>query len=160
MNSLLVTFLNKPKHTLFCIFVGCFPVLQSNSNNAINCYIIHISFWTIDRTLKDTTTLALSRHGSNGNESVLKILQISWTGGAIFKFYNHTADWAVNQLVFVSRLVIYLTKTKVYWHKSYLFTDVILLDKFSIISVVLSALCRMMKFRVSFTWWVWNYRNS
>ena len=38
------------------------------------------SIWPIDGTLKGTTTLGQSGPGSNGNEDVLYILQISKTG--------------------------------------------------------------------------------
>ena len=41
---------------------------------------MNYSFWTIYRTQTGTTTLYQSEPRSNGNEGVLHILEISWTG--------------------------------------------------------------------------------
>ena len=45
---------------------------------------LNISIWPIDKTQTGTTTPDQSWHGSNGNEVVLHIPQISWTWASPF----------------------------------------------------------------------------
>ena len=59
--------------------VEWFQVLLYNSHNSKSIICLHTvySIWPIDRTLSGTTTPSLSGTGSNGNEGVLPIPQIS-----------------------------------------------------------------------------------
>ena len=63
---------------LFCT-VKWFQVLLYNSHNLTSVIFLHTvcSIWSIDRTLSSATTPGQSGPGSNGNEGVLHIPQIS-----------------------------------------------------------------------------------
>ena len=79
---LLITFLNKSE--LFLHTVKRFQVLLYNSHYLTWVICLHtISFiWSIDRTLSGTTTPGQNGPGSNGNEGILCIHQVSKTGAS------------------------------------------------------------------------------
>ena len=63
-------------------FVKWFQLLLYNSHNLTSViFLLSVcSIWPIDKTLSGTTTPSQSRLGSNGNEGVLHIPQISEAG--------------------------------------------------------------------------------
>ena len=67
---------------LFLQTVKWFWVLLYNNHNLASVICVHIvcSIWPIERTLSSATTPGLNGRGSNGNEGVLHILQISYAG--------------------------------------------------------------------------------
>ena len=74
---LLITFLNKPE--LFFAHIKWSQVFLYDSHNLTSVICLHTvcSFWPIDRALWGAATLGQSRHGSNRNEGLLHIPQIS-----------------------------------------------------------------------------------
>ena len=74
---LLIRFLNEPE--LFFVPDKWFKVLLYDTHDLTSIICLHIvcSIWPIDWTLSDATTSGESEPGSNGNEGVHRIPQIS-----------------------------------------------------------------------------------
>ena len=79
---LYVTFFDESQ--LFLHTIKWFQVLQYNSHNltSIICLYILCSIWPINETISGGTTPGQHGHGSNGNEGVLFIPQISKAGAS------------------------------------------------------------------------------
>ena len=97
---MLITFLNKPE--LFLHTVKWFQVLLYNSHNLTLVIFLQTvrSIWPIDKTQSGATTPGQSGPGSNDNEGVLNIPQISkarvlWSDGLMLYPRHLLGEWGI-----------------------------------------------------------------